>query len=345
MRFGLWLVCYVGGLALLVPVSWRLRVAMTSASADPSTMDRVVSLAVLYNTLSSMVACALAIPALLRPLGRRGAAGGGAAVAPYGKPARLAQQREQRRRVTSRCGLCCILLVMLVVVAAMRAGGFSSLGAQLAVDLLSPAPTNGGGAWGGPRLRGAVDFAQELAVVQAPRALVVTLPWLARFGRGRRGAQLRSPFVMLVGLGLGATCGCIGRIQLVAQSQAMLQTRLITQAFPQLDTGAAAGHNDQETTAAGGGGQWNASWVPSGAEAAADIGCALLREPLVSSCSTNCFEMSWSDSCGPRDAPPLVMKTVRSGAGKPIQVPATSTAAGGVEEPPPRRVDCRIETR
>ena len=35
MRFGLRLVCYLGGLALLVPASWRLGVAMASASSDP----------------------------------------------------------------------------------------------------------------------------------------------------------------------------------------------------------------------------------------------------------------------------------------------------------------------
>ena len=52
---------------------------------------------------------------------------------------------------------------------------FSSLGAQLAIDILSPAPTNGAGAWKGPRLRGAVDLAQELLVVQIPRALVLAL--------------------------------------------------------------------------------------------------------------------------------------------------------------------------
>ena len=235
MRFGLWLIVYLCGLGLLVPASWRLGVAVASASTDPLAMDRLIATAVTSNALISATAAALAAPALLAAL-RRARPSGSASVVPFGmsKTAWVRQDREASQRVTRRCGLCCCVVSFVIIGSAMLAGGFSSLGAQLAIDILSPTPTNGAGAWKGPRLRGAVDLAQELLVVQIPRALVLALPWLARFGRGRRGAQLRTPFVALIGMWLGATSGCIGRVQLLAQSQAMLQTSLLAQAFPLL---------------------------------------------------------------------------------------------------------------
>ena len=237
MRFGLWLVCYLGGLALLVPASWRLGVAMASASSDPLAMDRLIATAVTVNALLSAAVTAYAAPSLLAALQRAATRpGGSASVVPFGmsKQARSRQEHEARQWATRRRGLCCCGLSVLLIVSAMLTGGFSSLGAQFAIDVLSPAPTNGAGAWRGPRLRGAVDLALELLVVQIPRALVVSLPWLARFGRGRRGAQLRTPLVALIGMWLGATSGCIVRVQLLSQSQAMLQTSLLSQAFPLL---------------------------------------------------------------------------------------------------------------
>lgn len=219
--------------ALLLPASWYLTAALASATTNQTPIDNLVTLAILYNVLVSTGSCAMGGSMVLRHLRRRRAA---AVVAPYGKATRLAQQREQQRRVAARCGCCCIGLFVVLVGSAMRAGGFSSLIAQFAVVLLSPAPTNGAGAWHGLRLRWSVDFLQDTLVVQIPRLLVVTLPWLARFGRGRRGASLRSPFAMLIGLGLGASSGCIGRIQLLSQSNAILQGYLLSQAFPDLPT-------------------------------------------------------------------------------------------------------------
>lgn len=212
----------------------------------------------------------------------------------YGKPARLAQQRARQRGAAARCGVCCAGMLALLTVAAMRAGGFSSLSAQVAIDLLSPAPTNGAGAWQGPRLRWAVDLLQVTLVVQTPRILVVALPWLARFGRGRRGALLRSPFVMLLGLSLAACSGCVGRIQLLSQSQAILHVHLLSQAFPLLSapymSAAAQAANEKARRFPGGSStDRNSSGGLWGAEAASEIGCALLRTYCQSSRFVTCF--------------------------------------------------------
>ena len=82
MRFGLRLVCYLGGLALLVPASWRLGVAMASASSDPLAMDRLIATAVTVNALLSAAVTAYAAPSLLAALQRAATRPGGSASVP-----------------------------------------------------------------------------------------------------------------------------------------------------------------------------------------------------------------------------------------------------------------------